>query len=127
MASRAVAMYQQHVTESKLNYAKKLIDAEQIEGAAMIYQELGMWKEAGDLRRRARQQVMTQVHVNVNELIDQLKKAGISTNYTCPVCGGHIPITGETNLSKLYGCQFCGSVIQTTDLVEFLTKVVGYK
>jgi hypothetical protein len=24
-------------------------------------------------------------------------------------------------------CQYCGSVIQSTDLVEFLSRVVGYR
>jgi hypothetical protein len=103
------------------------VEAEDFEAAARVYQEIGMWKEAGEVRRMARRQVVTQVHVNVNDLVDQLRKAGISTDYTCPACGGHIRISGETSLAKLTSCEFCGSVIQTTDLVDFLTRVVGYR
>ncbi|TLZ83409.1 MAG: hypothetical protein E6K03_05235 [Methanobacteriota archaeon] len=85
-----------------------------------------MWKEAGEVRRIGRRQLVTQVHVNVNDLVDQVRKAGIATDYTCPTCGGHIHITGET-LATLRNCQHCGSVVQTTDLVDFLIKVVGYQ
>src|SRR3989442_8449792 len=101
--------------------------AEDHESAAGIYQELGMWKEAGEVRRNGRRQIVTQVHVNVNDLVDQVRKAGIATDYTCPTCGGHIRVTGETTLATLRNCQYCGSVVQTTDLVDFLTKVIGYQ
>src|SRR5213594_1316609 len=78
-------------------------------------------------RPRGRRRIVTQVHVNVNDLVDQVRKAGIATDYTCPACRGHIHITGETTLATLRNCQYCGSVVQTTDLVDFLTKVVGYQ
>ena len=45
-----------------------------------IYQELGMWKEAGEVRRIGRRQIVTQVHVNVNDLVDRVRKAGIATD-----------------------------------------------
>jgi hypothetical protein len=64
--------------------------------------------------------------VNLNDLVDQVRKAGIATDYTCPACRGHIHISGETTLASLRTCEYCGSVIQTTDLVDFLAKVVGY-
>jgi|GEM_PF-2708933 len=127
LAQRAVKMYQDHVRQTRLATAKSLVEAEDFEAAAQAYQALGMWKEAGEVRRMARRQVVTQVHVNLNDLIEQLRKAGISTDYTCPACGGHIRISGETSLTKLASCEYCGSVMQTTDLVDFLAKVVGYR
>jgi len=126
-AGRAVAMAEDFRRTQKLAQVRNLIEAEDHESAAGIYQELGMWKEAGEVRRNARRQIVTQVHVNVNDLVDQVRKAGIATDYTCPACGGHIRITGETTLATLRNCQYCGSVVQTTDLVDFLTKVVGYQ
>jgi len=67
--------------------AESFVIAERVEDAARTYEKIGMWKEAGDLRRRTRQsQVVTQVHVNMNDLIDQLRKMGLSANYTCPAC-----------------------------------------
>ncbi len=126
-AGRAVAMAEDFRRTQKLAQVRNLIEAEDHESAAGIYQELGMWKEAGEVRRNGRRQIVTQVHVNVNDLVDQVRKAGIATDYTCPACGGHIHITGETTLAILRNCQYCGSVVQTTDLVDFLTKVVGYQ
>ncbi len=125
VAQRAVTMYQQFVTQQKLEHARKLIDADQIEGAAMIYQELGMWKEAGDLRRRARQQVVTQVHVDVNDLVKQLRTMGVSASYTCPVCRSPSLITGSTPPAVLAECQYCGAVTRPTDIVEAITKVLS--
>lgn len=126
-AGRAVAMAEDRRRGQMLEQVRHLIEAEDHEAAAGIYQNLGMWKEAGEVRRNGRRQIVTQVHVNVNDLVDQVRKAGIATDYACPACGGHIHITGETTLATLRNCQYCGSVVQTTDLVEFLTKVVGYQ
>jgi len=125
-AQRAVAMAEDHRRRQALAHARHLIEAEDHEGAAKIYQTMGMWKEAGEVRRSGRRHIVTQVHVNVNDLVEQVRKAGIATDYTCPACRGHIPISGDTTLAKLRSCQYCGSAIQTTDLVEFLTRVVGY-
>ncbi|TLZ74232.1 MAG: hypothetical protein E6K06_01005 [Methanobacteriota archaeon] len=119
-------MAEDHRRRQGLAHAQHLIEAEDHESAAKIYQTLGMWKEAGEVRRSGRRQVVTQVHVNVNDLVEQVRKAGIATDYTCPACRGNIPISGDTTLAKLRSCQYCGSAIQTTDLVEFLTRVVGY-
>ena len=127
----ALARIQHMIAEQKQKWALasaiNMINAERHEDAARIYESLGMYKEAGEVRRRGRRQVTTQVHVDVNNLIDQIKRAGISTDYTCPACGGHIRIAPDTSIAKLTSCEFCGSVIQTTDLVDFLTKVVGYR
>lgn len=125
-AGRAVAMSEDYRRGQMQEQARHLIEAEDHEAAAGIYQSLGMWKEAGEIRRNGRRQIVTQVHVNVNDLVDQVRKAGIATDYTCPACRGHIRITGDTTLATLRSCQYCGSVVQTTDLVDFLTKVVGY-
>jgi len=126
-ARRAVAMSEDHRRRQMLEQARHLIEAEDHESAARIYQQLAMWKEAGDIRRAGRRQIVTQVHVNLNDLVDQVRKAGIATDYTCPACRGHIHISGTTTLANLRTCEYCGSVIQTTDLVEFLAKVVGYQ
>ena len=125
-AGRAVVMAEDHRRGQRLEEARHLIEAEDHESAAGIYQSLGMWKEAGEVRRNGRRQIVTQVHVNVNDLVEQVRKAGIATDYTCPACRGHIRITGDTTLATLRNCQYCGSVVQTTDLVDFLTRVVGY-
>ncbi len=120
-------MIADHKRKWALATAINMVNAERHEDAARIYEGLGMFREAGEVRRAGRRQVTTQVHVDVNSLIEQIRKAGISTDYTCPACGGHIRIAPDTSLARLTSCEFCGSVIQTTDLVDFLTKVVGYR
>lgn len=123
-APRAGQLYQAFRTNTGLDRAQRMLQAEDFEGAAHEYEALGMWDKAAEARRR--DHTVTQVQVNVNELIEQLKASGVSTNYTCPTCGSHIPITGDTNLAALTTCSYCGSVIRMTDLVDFLTKVVGH-
>src|SRR6266571_9173056 len=56
-ARRAVAMSEDYRRRQLLEQARHLIEAEDHEGAAEIYQKLGMWKEAGDIRRTGRRQV----------------------------------------------------------------------
>ncbi len=124
--NRVAGMIAEHKRKLALAAAANSLVAERHEDAARIYEGLGMFKEAGETRRLGRRQVTTQVQVDVNNLIDQIRKSGISTDYKCPACGGHIRIAPDTSMAKLTSCEFCGSVIQTTDLVDFLTKVVGY-
>ncbi len=122
-AQRAGQLFQAYRTRTSLDRAQKMLQAEDFEGAAREYEALGMWDKAAEARRR--DHTVTQVQVNLNELIDQLKASGVSTNYTCPSCGSRIPITGDTNLAALATCSYCGSVIRMTDLADFLTKVLG--
>lgn len=124
-AGRVKKMAEDLRRERALGHAINLINAERHEDAARIYESLGMWREAGEARRVGRRQVTTQVHVDVNNLIEHVRKGGLATTYTCPACKSPIQITNDTSASSLKTCQYCGSAIQTTDLAEFLSKVVG--
>jgi DNA-directed RNA polymerase subunit RPC12/RpoP len=126
-AGRAHQLAEQHRGNLQIRHAANLLEAERFEDAAKIYDSLGMWKEAGDARRRAKRTVVTQVQVDVNSLIDQVRKGGLTTTYSCPACHSPIQISAETDVRSLKHCQYCGSVIQSTDLVEFLSRVVGYR
>ena len=103
--------------------AKHYDVAERLEDAAATYEVIGMAKEAGEVRRRAR--TVTQVQVDVNRLVEQIRKGGLSATYTCPACKSPIPISPATRPDALRTCGYCGSTIQTTDLVRFLARVVG--
>ena len=105
--------------------AKHYETAERIEDAARTYEIIGMAAEAGELRRRGRQQTVTQVQVDINGLVEQIRKGGLSTTYTCPACKSPIAISGSTSPEALRTCTYCGSTIQTTDLARFLARVVG--
>lgn len=108
-----------------LQRAQNLILAERLEDAAKIYDHLGMWKEAGDLRRRARAQVVTHIEVDMNDLVDKMRKGGLTASYACPSCGGTIKISGATASSALTSCSFCGAALRMTDIAELLTRVTG--
>ncbi len=106
---------------SAINY----LNAERHEDAARIYESLGMHREAGEVRRAGRRQVSTQVQVNVNDLMQQLRAMGVSANYTCPVCRSPTVITAATSPDALAKCRYCGAVTRPTDIVEAITKVLG--
>lgn len=124
-AGRVRKIADHHRRELALAHAQHLIEAERHEDAAKIYEKLSMWKEAGEIRRSARRQISTQVHLNVNDLIEQVRRGGLATIYTCPACRSPIRISSETAANSLNACEYCGSAIKSTDLVEFLSKVVG--
>jgi hypothetical protein len=124
---RVQEMAEQHRANLQRSHARNLLDAERFEDAARIYDSLAMWKEAGEARRHAKRSVVTQVQVDVNSLIEQVRKGGLTTTYSCPSCHSPIRINATTDLHSLTHCQYCGSVIQSTDLAEFLGRVVGYR
>ena len=86
-----------------------------------------MWKAAGDTRRLKAKQVVTQIHVDVNDLIAQLRSTGLSATYTCPACHSPLQITPDTKPDALTKCAHCGTVIMPTDLVQAIAQVVGYR
>ncbi len=99
--------------------------AERHEDAARLYETIGLWKEAGDVRRLRQRQVVTQIQVNVNDLITQLRATGLTATYTCPACHSPIRITSDTKPDSLARCAYCGAVILPTDLIQAIAKVVG--
>jgi len=63
--------------------------------------------------------------MDVNALIEQVRRGGLATSYACPACRSPIPITAASSAESLRTCGACGSTIQATDLVAFLSRVVG--
>ena len=105
--------------------AEHYVLAERHEDAARLYETIGMWKEAGETRRMKQRQVVTQIHVNVNDLIAQLRAMGLTATYTCPACRSPFQITRDTQADALAKCSYCGAVILPTDLIQAIAKVVG--
>jgi len=100
-ASRMQQMAEHHRMNLQQVHARNLIEAERFEDAAKIYDGLGKWKEAGEARRASKRTVVTQVQVDVNSLIEQVRKGGLITTYSCPACHSPIQISGSTDLSAL--------------------------
>lgn len=107
-----------------IEYAENLTKARRFEDAAKIYESLGMWEEAGRVREMARISKRITVTVNLNKLLQQLKEGGITTTYKCPNCGAPINIDGNTTESALKFCSYCGAALKTTDLVDFIQKIL---
>ena len=105
--------------------AEHFLLAERHEDAARLYESIGLWKEAGEARRLKQRQVVTQIHVNVNDVIAQLRSLGLTATYTCPACGSPLQLTPDTRPDALARCGHCGAVILPTDLVQAIARVVG--
>ncbi len=72
--------------------------------AAKIYEEqLKMYEKAKLLREKDRQMIVkrTEVSVNLNELLKQIKDGGIVAVYRCPNCNGTLKINNKTSLKSL--------------------------
>ncbi|OGS50164.1 MAG: hypothetical protein A3K65_01700 [Euryarchaeota archaeon RBG_16_68_12] len=103
--------------------------AYRFEEAARIYEELDMYEEAGRMRRMDRtvesRVKLTAVSLDLNDLLDQVKKGGLTVTYSCPNCRAPLRISGDTRPSGLKACKYCGSTIETTGLTEFLQRVLS--
>ncbi len=106
-------------------HVENLVTAKRYEDAAALYEKLGMWAEAGDMRDRARRQYVTQVQVNLNDLMEQLHRMGLSASYTCPQCHSPMRITGDTRADSLTRCAHCGATIRQADIMDAVMRVVS--
>jgi transcription initiation factor IIE alpha subunit len=96
--------------------------------AAKIYEEqLKMYEEAKLLREKDKQMIVkrTEVSINLNELLKQIKDGGIVAVYRCPNCNGTLKINNKTSLKSLKTCEHCGSEIETVDLADFLKTALS--
>jgi DNA-directed RNA polymerase subunit RPC12/RpoP len=108
--------------DGQFQMAKTYETAYRLEDAAKIYENLGMWEDAGRVRKKDKQ--FTNITLDLNNLIDQLKKGNLATTYKCGNCGGNIGIDGETDVKGLKFCNYCGAAIQIHDIVEVIQRVL---
>ncbi len=107
---------------SKMAMAKNYETAGKFEECGRLYDELGLWEEAGRVRSKAKQ--TTNVAVDVNRLIEQMRKGGLTTTYNCPKCSAAIEISGDSSPQGLKFCNYCGTTIQVHDLADVLQKIL---
>jgi hypothetical protein len=105
--------------------AKDLEKAGRYEDAGKLFEEFGMIDAAGAVRRKGKAQVVTNISVDLNQLLEKLRNGGLVTVYKCPNCGGNIKISGTTSSQKLSKCEYCGTVLQTDDLVNFIKDILS--
>jgi DNA-directed RNA polymerase subunit RPC12/RpoP len=106
---------------------KNLITIRNLEAAAKLYEEIGMYEEAGKIRSMDKEIRIkkTEVSVDLNSLLHQLKDGGVVVVYRCPHCGGKLKIDKNASVDKLRICEHCGSQIETIDLAELLKTALS--
>lgn len=106
--------------------AKNLEVAERFDDAIKIFDELGMYEDAGRVRRKAKSNVQEIRHttVDLNTMLTQVKAGGLVSVYKCPNCGGSIKISGATSIDRLSKCEYCGTLLQTDDVVKFIQDIL---
>jgi uncharacterized protein with PIN domain len=95
--------------------------------AAKIFEELRLYDKARELRERERHIIIkkTDLSVNINSLLQQIKDSGLVALYRCPHCGGNLKIGKNTNMESLRKCEHCNSEIETMDLADFLRTILS--
>lgn len=97
------------------------------EQAAQLYEQYDLYDKAGRLREKAREVRVktTEVSVDLNKLLKQVKDGGLVVLYRCPHCDGNLKIGKDSKVEGLRHCNYCGSEIKTVDLVEYLKTALS--
>lgn len=84
--------------------AELLVISGRFEEAARLYEQDGLYAQAGEARKRNSH--FTNVQVDVNRLIDQLLSNGIGYDIKCQSCGA--PIHNSKEFAATRTCPYCG-------------------
>lgn len=111
----------------RLLVIQNLITTRNFEKAAKLYEENGLYEEAGKTRAMDKEIRFkkTEVSVDLNSLLRQLQEGGIVAVYRCPHCGGKLKIDKDVRIDKLRVCDHCSSEIETMDLADFLRTALS--
>ena len=77
------------------------------------------------MRKKDKVQIVKNISIDLNQLLDKLKTGGLMTVYKCPNCSANIKISGTTSVQKLSKCEYCGTILQTDDLVKFIQDILS--
>ena len=125
-AKRHDPLYMRFYNKAKLALAKNLEKCGRTQDAAKIFEELQIYDKSRELRQQDRNIIIknTNVSVNLNSLLQQVKDGGIVAVFRCPVCGGKLKVNQSTTLDSLKKCEHCDSDISTLDLADFLKTIL---
>jgi hypothetical protein len=106
---------------------KNLKTSGNFEGAAKVYEEMGLYEEAGKVRASNKEISIkkTEVKLDLNNLLRQISDGGIVAIYRCPNCGGKLKIGKDTKPSSLRTCEHCQSEMSTMDISDFLKTALS--
>jgi hypothetical protein len=115
-------IYETFYCKGKAALAKNLERCGRTQDAAKIFEDLRMYDKARELREKDRHIIIknTNVSVNLNALLQQVKDGGIVAVFRCPHCGGKLRVSKNTTLDSLKICEHCSCEIESMDLADFL-------
>lgn len=96
--AKATQRIRENQRAATLHDAKQLETAGRFEDAAQKYEMIQMYKEAGRVRARSVPTIRTDISLDVNKLLDQVRNEGIDVVYRCPHCGGKLKIGKNATL-----------------------------
>ena len=110
-----------------LKKAKIFFKVRRFEEAAQLYENLGMYEEAGKARAEDKYLSIkrTEVSVDLNSLLRQIKDGGLIVVYRCPHCSAPLKVNKETKMESLRVCKHCNSEIESMDITEFLKTALS--
>ena len=97
----------------KRDTAVSLEKSGRLEEAAILFEDIHFYRDAGRCRKKARTRVVKHIHGDVDRLSGQLSRNGLGFPRKCPSCGG--PIGGSGGLCV---CPYCGSTVDFETLRE---------
>lgn len=113
------AARKKYTLDQHLSQAQKYERAGRFEDAAKEYEKAEAWDEAGRVRKEGSTQVVKSVNVDLNKLLDDLRRGGLALNYRCHSCGGGITI-GSGGVEAPKFCPYCGIMIDSRTLSDIL-------
>ncbi len=113
--------------KAKTSLAHNLERCGRTADAARIFEDLRLYDKARELREKERHIIVkkTDLSVNINSLLQQIKDSGLVALYRCPHCGGNLKIGKNTSIESLRKCEHCNSEIETMDLGDFLRTILS--
>jgi hypothetical protein len=120
-------MFEKFRAKARTALAENLEKCGRTQDSAKIFEDLRMYNKAKELRERDRHIVVkkTDVSINLNALLQQVKDGGIVAIFRCPHCGGKLKVGDKTTLNSLKKCEHCGSEIESMDLADFFKTVLS--
>lgn len=110
--------------ETYIAQAKNLESARRFEDSAKIYENLGLWKEAGTVRDKKSARTVKHVTVNINDLIEKVRDGGLTIPYKCHSCGATITIDSKSNPDGLKFCSYCGSAVDPDSMLDIIKSAL---
>jgi len=110
-----------------LNKINILLKVRRFEEAAQLYEDLELYEEAGNVRAKDSYLSIkkTEVTVDLNSLLKQIKDSGLIVVYRCPNCSAPLKVNKESNMKSLRVCKHCNSEIQSMDVADFLRTALS--